>query len=380
MKKQILLLVPALVFCLHLQAQIILTQSNTNFTPGPTIALEADTTGFVIPSVGVNRQWNYSNLTKTGVDNRTMIVPSNVNFPTATYVDTNVSTVFIPGWYYYYDPYLENAPDGVKYLGYVVKNQRYGIQMTGNPKDSCIFPEQFLVYGNPNMFMPFPSTMSSSWHLDHRNVLNFQLTIASYGLNKTSCQKVTHIVGVDTVVSWGKMRIPTNLGPSLAYDVLLVKRMISFTDSFYMAGTPAPAGLLNAFGVAQGQRSSSGRYLFWREDARYTLLMVNFDSLDCSRVKDVFYDGTAEYDPNYGFEDLQNSGEIAIYPNPASERLFIKSTKIFSEYFIYNQVGDLISSGIIRQNTINLEDIPRGLYFAKLKSGTGTKVVKFIRN
>jgi hypothetical protein len=380
MKKQILLLVPALVFCLHIQAQITLTLSNTNFTPGPTIALEADTTGFVIPSQGVNQQWNYSNLTKTGVVNRTALVPSNINFPTATYLDTNVTTVFIPEWYYYYDPYLETTPDGVKYLGFVVKNQRYGIQLTGNPKDSCIFPEQFLVYGNPGMFMPFPSTMSSSWHTDHRNVLNFQLTIASFGLNKTPCQKATHIVGVDTIVGWGKMRVPTSLGPSLAYEVLLVRRMTTFTDSFYMAGTPAPTALLNAFGVSQGQKSYSGRYLFWRVNARYPLLMLNFIGSDFSKVKEAYYDGTAEYDPNYGFEDLQNSGKITIYPNPVSDKLFIESDKIFSGYSIYNSVGKLLYNGIILQNTIELKEMPKGLYFVKLTSGSVARTVKFIRN
>ena len=380
MKKQLFLIVSACVFCFYMQAQITLNQSNTDFTPGIVKPVKIDTTGFIFPVAGANQHWNYSNLVKKSVDPRTCLVPSNPNFPAATYTDTSLTAVFIPGWNYYYNSYNQNSSDGLKYLGYSVKTQRYGVTMTGNPKDSCIFPEQFWVHSTPLMILPFPVTMGTSWHNSYGSVLNFQLTITSFGLNKVPCQKKSTSIATDTVIGWGDMRVPTAQGASLAYDVIMVKRIIIETDSFFLAGNPAPTALLTAFGITQGQTITTNRYFFWRENARFTLLMVNSKENSVNKARDVYYDETAEFDPNYSVNEIARDADIFVYPNPASQILHIRSKSKPVEFFIYNSLGANVFSGISDNGSINLNALPKGLYFIKLKSKDQTGVTKFIRN
>ncbi|HOY33217.1 MAG TPA: T9SS type A sorting domain-containing protein [Bacteroidales bacterium] len=370
MKKPLFFLCAFFMICLQLNAQIVLTQANTDFTPGAFSAVGADLTGFNLPVAGLNQQWNYSTLTATGVYNMNYITPTDINFPAATYADTNLSNVFIPGKYYYSDGYYQTNAIGANCLGFVINEQKYG-SISANPSDSCIFPQQFCAFTSPSYLMPFPTTMSSSWHAHTRGVANFQLTVSAYGLNQTPCQKVTHTYKSDTVVAWGKMRVPAGAGASLAYDVLLVKRMTVQVDSFYMSGTPAPAVLLTAFGVSQGQSTTSNRYLFWRENAKYPLMMINFGSNNFTTPTGVFYDGAAQYDPN-GISENSNT-DFNIYPNPGDGNFTIQFDQVINEAFnmkIYDLVGKVVYSQQINptgnSQQVSVENLISGTYFIRI--------------
>ncbi|MDD3876799.1 MAG: T9SS type A sorting domain-containing protein [Bacteroidales bacterium] len=374
------------VACFSLQAQIVLTEVNTSFTPGTFNPIGANTTGYISPTIGANQQWNYSNLTQSNVYDLVYLTPSDVNFPSATYVDTGLSSVFIPGKYYYQDAYYQTDTNGANALGFVVNDQRYG-SISANPTDSCIFPQQFCAYSNPNYTMPFPTTMSSSWSSNNRSHLNFELTVAAYSLNQTPCQKVTNTIRTDTVISWGKMRVPTVSGPSLAYDVLLVKRMAVQTDSFYMAGNPAPQPLLTAFGVSQGQATITNRYIFWRENARYPLLMINFGSNNFTTPTSIFYDGEALYDPNNSITDIIQNSDFDLYPNPCTGNFTIQlnnnEIQMPHQINIFNILGQEVYSqeiSIISNGTchLNVDNLKSGTYFVEVLSDFKSTTSKLI--
>lgn len=212
MKKQVLFSIATFLFVLNTQAQITLNQSNTSFTPGNVIAVEAGVTGFTLPTIGANQQWNFSGLVAGNVITDQYVAFPNSNFPNATYADTTNSALFIPSWYYYYNSYVQTSANGVNSLGYTVKDQRYGVTLLGNPNDSCNFPAQFCVYSTPSYIMPFPTTMNTTWQTNVRSFVNFNLTINSYSLFNAPCQKVTNTIRKDSVISWGKMRVPTLTG------------------------------------------------------------------------------------------------------------------------------------------------------------------------
>ncbi|OQA01695.1 MAG: hypothetical protein BWY70_00290 [Bacteroidetes bacterium ADurb.Bin408] len=373
------------VLCFHLQAQIVLTEANTSFTPGTYKPVGANTSGYTAPTLGVNQQWNYANLTQSNVYNLSYSLPADTNFPTATYIDSNLSSVFIPGKYYYYDAYNQTGVSGVNALGVVVNEQHYG-SISANPTDSCIFPQQFSTYINPTYIMPFPTTMSSSWSSDNRTALDFELTVAAYSLNQTPCQKVTHTNKMDTVISWGNMRVPTVSGPSLAYDVLLVKRMTVQTDSFYMAGNPAPQPLLTAFGVSQGQTTVTNRYLFWRENARYPLLVINFGSNNFTTPTGIFYDGEAQYDPNNSIADNNNNSGFDLFPNPSDGNFSIQLNNAVNEAFnlnIYNMSGQIVhcqqyNSSVNAPDRINAGSLKPGIYFVEIVTKGGIMTSKLV--
>ncbi|MFZ4401677.1 MAG: T9SS type A sorting domain-containing protein [Bacteroidales bacterium] len=375
MKKQVFFLCMALLFYVNSKAQITLYQSNTNFTTGIYTPVGASLTGFTLPAAGTNKVWNFSNLTASATSSFYHVTPSNINFPSATYADTSNSALFVPGWYYYYDSYTQVSANGVNTLGFTLKNQRYGITLTGNPNDSCIFLSQYCIYNSPSYVMPFPTTMSTSWNSSVRSLVKFDLTIASYGLSNAPCNKVTNTVRKDTVVGWGKMRVPTASGASIAYDVLMVKRMTVQTDSFYMNGVAAPAALLTGFGVTQGQSTTDNRFIFWRAMARYPLLMVNFGSNNFTTASSVYFDGAAQFDPS-NISDINQNTDFIIYPNPNNGNFSIKLDLLENETFslsIYNILGQTVhiqklNSTDLNSQQISLDNLNTGTYFVSLVS------------
>ncbi|MCX6231315.1 MAG: T9SS type A sorting domain-containing protein [Bacteroidetes bacterium] len=344
MKKQLLLFTTYLVLTIAVKAQITLTQSNTLFTAGSMTVIEGDTTAFILPTQAANQQWNYSNLIQKTSSILNYIPSANTNFPLATFIDTAGTSPIIPNKYYYLDTYYQTSSVGTKALGYVIKNQKYPIGgLTLNNADSIIFPNQFFTYTSNSYLMPFPCTMSTSWKTTTRSVSNFTLTITNYSIINAPCQKVTNTTRQDTVVGWGKLRVPTALGPSIAYDVLMVKRNVIQKDSFYMYGSEADPALLNAFGLSQNQTTITNRFMFWRENARYPLLLLNFGSDNFSKISSVFYDGTAQFDPS-SVDMINQNNDINIYPNPNNGVFYLQISNKNDAFDIkiYNLLGQIV--------------------------------------
>ncbi len=76
--------------------------------------------------------------------------------------------------------------------------------------------------------------------------------------------------------------------------------------------------------------------------------------------------------------------EIRLFPNPAHNQITIESDHlIFEDIIIYNQLGQMVFFKKIpgqRQHQINIENLPRGIYFAKIHTNKGvlTKKVLFL--
>ncbi|MBK7096843.1 MAG: T9SS type A sorting domain-containing protein [Saprospiraceae bacterium] len=387
MKTRILKIFVVIFFGLHANAQLILNQSNTAFNPGPIKAIAGDTSGFKMPLPGNNQVWDYSGIGNSGASSWGYITPDSPDFESATFADTNLSSVLIPGSYYHYDTYYETDETGANSLGYEVFLQRYGIgSLTGNVLDSCNFPKQVWKYSSPSYLLKFPSTMSTSFHSNTRSAVNFLLSIKAYSLKNVPCQKVTNNVRHDTIVGWGKMQVPTINGPSLSYDVLMLKRTVISKDSFYMNGIPAPAALLNAFGLSQGQTTITNRYIFWRENARYSLMLINFGSNNFTKPSSIYYDGEAKSNPNQINQNLNNI--ISISPNPNQGEFYINSElSDNTEYdiVVFNMMGQIVYSekSVIAGNDqirINDRNIKKGTYFIRVKNKNRTEISKFIVN
>ncbi|MGS2726820.1 choice-of-anchor J domain-containing protein [Psychroserpens sp. BH13MA-6] len=74
---------------------------------------------------------------------------------------------------------------------------------------------------------------------------------------------------------------------------------------------------------------------------------------------------------------IQESLEIAIYPNPTSDYISISNMKTTETYSIYNVLGKVVSSGYLFENRpISVEHLEKGIYFLKLEH---YKTFKFIK-
>ena len=149
MKKQLFIFAIALILSFGLQAQITLNQSNTDFTPGIMNPIGGNTTGFISPTAGVNQQWNFSSLVQNSSTSMSAVIPASTNFPTATYEDTGVTSLFVPNWYVKTNNFYQTSSSGAAILGFEVPVQRATlVNFTGNSLDSCIFTAQHFAYGS----------------------------------------------------------------------------------------------------------------------------------------------------------------------------------------------------------------------------------------
>ncbi len=79
---------------------------------------------------------------------------------------------------------------------------------------------------------------------------------------------------------------------------------------------------------------------------------------------------------------LNNTLNLSIYPNPATDELTIKMDKdAYSSFVITNTMGQVLMQQLltITQTTINVKTLATGLYYITLKGDSGTKTQKFVK-
>jgi hypothetical protein len=81
--------------------------------------------------------------------------------------------------------------------------------------------------------------------------------------------------------------------------------------------------------------------------------------------------------PNLSVPDNLIS-ETTVFPNPASEFLFISNNVPVDFYAIYNELGQLIDKGEVKKAKIDVSNLSNGIYFLTLKKDNLTKQSKFI--
>ena len=109
-----------------------------------------------------------------------------------------------------------------------------------------------------------------------------------------------------------------------------------------------------------------------------SLEMIADNSIKDEIVKvahDWFYGNISSIEVN--FNEL-----FYIYPNPATDQLFVTSNEDFKEYSIYTILGENVISGNLNQNAglscLNIENLPAGNYTIVLRNNKKSKSKKFI--
>ncbi len=350
------------------QVPSILNEANMPFAAQTFHVVIANTAGVVVPSEGGNQMWDYSILTSSSTTTAGYQANTNSAFPTNSLVDTMLFVNFIGNLGFYADFFYSHETEGFMGLGYDIPYQIYNTATTtGGANDSISFPAQTQVFPNPYAVIAYPTTENSSWESSYSMYVDFNLSIAAYGLVNVPCQKVSHISRTDTVNSWGTIKIPTPTGPSMNYPALLVKRTTVTKDSFYLAGNPAPIALLTAFGLSQGMETTSNRILFWRPEHAYPALILNFNSNNFTTPASVIYDGDAL--PPNGLETLFSS--FTLFPNPSSGFINISCLER-AELSIFSLTGKTLlrKSLDAGKQELDLTAMSPGSYIFELSQGT----------
>ncbi|MGK4566888.1 T9SS type A sorting domain-containing protein [Flavobacterium sp. 3HN19-14] len=73
-----------------------------------------------------------------------------------------------------------------------------------------------------------------------------------------------------------------------------------------------------------------------------------------------------------GFEEPASTQEVSVYPNPAKEKVMVKSESPIESISLYNIQGVLLKQFNVNdfETTIHIDNYPASVYVLKIKSGT----------
>lgn len=227
--------------------------------------ISANANGSLPPVHGATQVWDYSALTpRSEIVSQHNSQVGNPDFPNA--FSSFRRTLQFNNFLIPIDAYWGLDANGFYDYGMDILGARYSIStVTGGAGDSLNFPAGKAVYSDRFDFVKFPCNYEDNWSTISRQTINFELTVANFGLNKTPGYQDRTLTQSREVVGQGQLIIPTRDGsPSAPTDVLLIKEVRIFSDSFFLGGAPAPAVLLTAFGISQGQEYVDSAYYFYR--------------------------------------------------------------------------------------------------------------------
>ena len=164
--------------------------------------------------------------------------------------------------------------------------------------------------------------------------------------------------------------VPSNAGTYGTFSATNVTTLDPATDNLNLDTEYKPtAG--SSYIIDQGDNSLYDVALFG-----------DLDLAGNDRIFNITIDlGVFEYDSTLGIETISlNENAVKLYPNPVSDKLFIKSNETIKELTIYNVNGQLIKQANIMGNSVDVANLPLGVYFVKINTANAETIRKIIKN
>lgn len=167
--------------------------------------------------------------------------------------------------------------------------------------------------------------------------------------------------------------------------------ILNFND---LGGNSAEMPLFTEYIEATGEMFSNGNFSLQQGslgiDAGNAVFYTDFvgdpttalDILGNNRFSGSGIDiGAFEMIGSLSADNSQSLKELFLYPNPASENLWISEIDSPTIYEMFNLSGKLVHQGIIRNQheSISLKTLNSGYYFVRLMTKNGIKSFKFIK-
>jgi hypothetical protein len=258
MKSKFLLLF-VMALSLGTNAQISINGADLTVKVGDTLKyFKAQPAGLAsLPAykTGGNQTWDFSKLTfENGYYYDRVLSPATAAYPTATFgmpSSASLGAIVIPT-----TRQFEKTNAVYKDLGFTnVSLKQSLLNVTGGAKDTLYLPSVDIKYSDTYYTFPatFGATKVDTW-VQNRP---YALTVAAFGLNKTPGNIKNRITATKSIPAWGKVTLPDakNKGKAIVYNTIVLLYQTSSIDSVFLGGAPAPAALLQAFGLVQGAKS-----------------------------------------------------------------------------------------------------------------------------
>lgn len=324
MKRFLLALSCALLSAPCIFAQITLNQgSYTSTFAGTNDTVLQSITSSTYPNLtaATNATWDVTSSVSTiAIASLPHVNPYTTAFASAQYADSG-AFAFGP---FNYIATVQNAITASAFLEYGQHIYRKAYTLVGvaplaSSTDSFVIDAQNDIYSTPRTAIAFPATYHNTWTSNYRYDFNYHLTYALQSYNNAPGYVRIFVTEVDSVVGWGQMKVKQLNGNASGYmNVLQIRSDVAVEDSFYLNGGPAPANLLAAFNVSQGQISNSYSQYYMRPNEVTPLAALSFSDSTYSTPSSAQTHAQRLPPGPAGIQNIAKENIITIYPNPVN--------------------------------------------------------------
>lgn len=147
-------------------------------------------------------------------------------------------------------------------LGFKTDGAKFPLTaITGNPMDTLdILPR---ISPARETLIPFPATFGTIAQDTFVQTAPLEITVSAFGLNRTPAAQIFTTTNTVEVIGYGNLILPELAGvSSQPLEALLARVTTVEVANYTLAGGPAPAALLQAFGVSQNETNTTVNYFF----------------------------------------------------------------------------------------------------------------------
>ena len=319
-------------------------------TDGATVASwQIEPVGSSIPAEGANVSWDYSGQAILSPFSYTKVpVASDPTFPTANLLEatTGLALNLVEQSAEFYERLDE---DGFSVLGRVTGALTLPAQgLTGGPNDTISFLGSASIYEEPKYYIKFPLNYEDAWNTEININSNYLMTVVAFGLDHVPASSNYNYVETNTVAGFGTLILPHPDGTgTVSMDALLLKSTTVRTDSFFLAGQPAPQLMLDVLGLQQGFTKTYSSYSFYAKELNRSALnlLVEGDQVTGMAMADDVRSvvSSTRFTPGYLIA-------ARVFPNPTAGDFHINFEKTDARNWtisLYNSLGQLVKQEII---------------------------------
>ncbi len=121
--------------------------------------------------------------------------------------------------------------------------------------------------------------------------------------------------------------------------------------------------------------TTSGANITFLRGGTYNVILTH-DSIRYTHSVVIPFAVTGE---TISIEDIKNTVNVSIYPNPVSEKLFIRTEENIKRAEVYNVQGKLMNTVDGDAKEINVSDLKAGIYMLQITTESGVAVLRFIK-
>jgi hypothetical protein len=375
MKFYIILVVSLVLGFSISNSQVVIQSSDVTLTNGQTIYqknLNASVfSGF---EVGTDKQWDFS---AAGFVGETMTLdfvtpPVNPEFSTATHATLSMFGFPSIGYVVPTATYYELNQDGYFELGnyhqatYIPLNQDGSNNANVEDQNSLFLPAPRLAFPMPLVY----NESETNTPAPVKRTIQMEINVPAAGLEDAPFDYARIEMLSYQTVGWGKIKLP---GYENEEDVIVVERLRSQVDSFYLYSQPAPEMLLTAFGLQQGSTSNFRTLFFFAKGYPQPILNLSLNAEgQVTNAFQIAYDLTMSVDN----QDL-SSYQPNVFPNPSNGEFTVDTKDYADANFIevYSMNGELLLKKNLEagstQSTFRLINAPSGSYIFSINNESG---------